>query len=183
MLTHDGTAAGRSVRDPASRTGRSISRLLLPSPLGPLLAEYGEDGVHALGFWPQGEHPPAGTRDAPAPDDVIGRTIATQLAEYFSGTRRAFDLPLAPSGTPFQQRVWQALAAIPFGEVRSYAQLADAAGCPGGARAVGQANARNPIPLIVPCHRVTAASGELGGFSAGLDRKRWLLRHEGAAVR
>jgi methylated-DNA-[protein]-cysteine S-methyltransferase len=173
----------QTLTESRATAGRSTMRLLLPSPLGPLLAEYGENGVRSLRFWPQGEHPPAGTRDEPAPGDALGRAIAGQLSEYFSGIRRSFDLPLAAAGTPFQQRVWEALAAIPFGAVRSYAQLAEAAGCPGGARAVGQANARNPIPLIVPCHRVTAASGKLGGFSAGLDRKRWLLRHEGAAVR
>jgi methylated-DNA-[protein]-cysteine S-methyltransferase len=182
MLTHHEQGRAR-LRSGAAAESRAPSRLLVSSPLGPILAEYGEDGVRSLRFWPQGEHPPAGTRDAPAPGDALGRTIAAQLAEYFAGTRSSFDLPLAAAGTPFQRRVWQALTTIPFGEVRSYAQLAEMSGCPGGARAVGQANARNPIPLVVPCHRVTAASGALGGFSAGLDRKRWLLRHEGAAVR
>ena len=182
MLTNHKRSSARA-RSRSVTGGRPTSRLLLHSPLGPILAEYAQEGVRSLRFWPQGAHPPAGTRDASAPGDALGRAIAAQLDEYFDGTRRSFDLPLAPGGTDFQRRVWEALATIPFGEVRSYAQLAEMAGCPGGARAVGQANARNPIPLVVPCHRVTAASGALGGFSAGLDRKRWLLRHEGVALR
>lgn len=154
-------------------------RLLISSPVGPLLAEYGSEGVRSLRFWPQGEHPPAGTRDEPAPDDSLGRQVVRELREYFAGERRDFTLPLAPSGTEFQQGVWAALRRIPFGDTRSYADLAREVGVPKGPRAVGQANGRNPIPVIVPCHRVLASGGKLGGYSSGLEVKRWLLRHEG----
>lgn len=163
-------------------------RLLLSSPVGPLLAEYDDAGVRSVRFWRQGEHPPAGTRDEPARGDILGRQLARELREYFSGARREFTLPLAPGGTEFQRRVWEALCRIPFGETRSYAQLAEALGRPGAARAVGQANRRNPLPILVPCHRVLAADGGLGGYlgeweGGGTALKRWLLEHEGAAPR
>jgi methylated-DNA-[protein]-cysteine S-methyltransferase len=103
---------------------------------------------------------------------------ARQLAEYFAGERRAFDLPLAPRGTAFQQRVWHALLAIPYGETRSYGELARAIGRPAAARAVGAANAKNPLAIVVPCHRVIGASGELTGYAGGMSAKRWLLAHE-----
>jgi len=104
--------------------------------------------------------------------------VAEQLAEYFAGERREFELPIAPRGTGFQERVWQALVAIRFGETRSYRELAQAIGRPAASRAVGTANAKNPISIIVPCHRVIAASGELTGYAGGLPAKRWLLDHE-----
>lgn len=103
---------------------------------------------------------------------------AAQLAAYFAGERRDFDLPLAPQGTPFQQRVWDALLAIPYGAVRSYGDVARAIGRPAASRAVGAANGRNPIAIIVPCHRVIGASGQLTGYGGGLPTKRWLLEHE-----
>jgi O-6-methylguanine DNA methyltransferase len=106
------------------------------------------------------------------------RAAAEQLDQYFAGARRRFDLPLDLPGTPFQQRVWQALSEIPFGETLSYGQLAARIGKPGAARAVGLANNRNPISIIVPCHRVIGADGSLTGYGGGLDRKRWLLAHE-----
>ncbi len=101
-----------------------------------------------------------------------------QIAAYFSGELRSFSLPLAPLGTPFQQRVWAALAQIPFGETRSYAQLARAIDRPSASRAVGRANATNPICLIVPCHRVIGSDGSLTGFAFGEALKRQLLAHE-----
>ena len=103
-----------------------------------------------------------------------------QLAEYFSGGRQAFDLPLAASGTDFQLRVWAALRTIPFGETRSYAELARQLGSAGAARAVGAANGRNPLSIIAPCHRVIGSSGALTGFAGGLDVKARLLSFEGA---
>ncbi len=103
-----------------------------------------------------------------------------QLREYFAGRRTAFDLPLAPRGTEFQRAVWREIAAIPFGETLSYAEVARRVGRPGAARAVGAATGRNPIPLVVPCHRVVGADGSLTGFGGGLETKRWLLAHEGA---
>lgn len=134
-------------------------------------------------FWPKGERPPAGTRDEPVPGDALGLQVVRELQQYFAGARRSFSLPLAWEGTPFQQRVWKALQEIPFGETRTYAQIAEEVGSPGGSRAVGQANRRNPIPVVVPCHRVIASGGGLGGYSgalsgAGIDTKHWLLQHE-----
>ena len=107
---------------------------------------------------------------------------ARQLKEYFAGKRREFDLPLRMEGTEFQQRVWRELTRIPFGETRSYGQLAKRLNNPNGSRAVGLANGRNPIAIIVPCHRVIGADGSLTGFGGGLDRKEWLLTHEGRPV-
>lgn len=103
---------------------------------------------------------------------------AAQLAEYFDGARRDFDVPLAPRGTGFQRLVWRELAKIPYGETRSYGELARALGRPAASRAVGAANGRNPISILVPCHRVIAGSGALTGYAGGLAAKRWLLEHE-----
>jgi methylated-DNA-[protein]-cysteine S-methyltransferase len=104
-----------------------------------------------------------------------------QLREYFAGRRRDFDLPLAPQGTPFSQSVWAALLKIPYGETRSYGDIARAAGSPKAFRAVGMANNRNPIAIVIPCHRVIGSDGTLVGYGSGLDKKRWLLALEGAA--
>ncbi len=106
------------------------------------------------------------------------RPVCDQLREYLAGTRTSFDLPLAPSGTPFQQRVWRALAEIPYGAVCGYGDLARHIGKPGAARAVGQANGANPLPIIIPCHRVIAADGSIGGYSSGVAIKRQLLALE-----
>ena len=103
-----------------------------------------------------------------------------ELLEYLAGARRDFDLPLAPQGTPFQQRVWAALREIPYGQTRSYRELALATGSPRGYRAVGMANHRNPIPILIPCHRVVGADGSLTGYAGGLELKRKLLELEGA---
>ena len=105
-----------------------------------------------------------------------------QLAEYFARERTSFDLPLDPTGTSFEQRVWRLLRDIPYGSTTSYGKLARQLGEPKDARAVGAANGKNPIPIIVPCHRVIGANGDLTGFGGGLDRKRWLLEHEGALL-
>ena len=105
-----------------------------------------------------------------------------QLADYFAGTRVTFELPLAPVGTAFQRRVWDALCTVPYGDTSTYSKVARALGDPQAVRAVGAANGRNPIGIIVPCHRVVGADGSLTGYAGGLDRKRWLLRHE-ATVR
>jgi methylated-DNA-[protein]-cysteine S-methyltransferase len=160
----------------------TLHRLLLASPVGPLLVEHDGRAVHALRFWEQGKHPPAGTRVEPTRDDALGWEIAKQLREYFAGTRRGFDLPLAPAGTDFQRRVWDALRTIPFGATCSYGDVAGRIGVPRGGQAVGQANRRNPIPLIVPCHRVLDGKGGIGGYmgaaAEGVSIKRWLLEHE-----
>ncbi len=104
--------------------------------------------------------------------------IGRQLSEYFEGTRRSFDLPLAPEGSDFQKRVWAELVRIPFGETISYSELAQRIGIPGSARAVGRANATNPIWLIVPCHRVVGANGSLTGYAGGLNLKKRMLMWE-----
>jgi methylated-DNA-[protein]-cysteine S-methyltransferase len=100
------------------------------------------------------------------------------LEEYFAGTRQDFDLELDPAGTDFQLRVWRVLRGIPYGQTRSYGQQAAELGEPGAARAVGAANGRNPLSIVVPCHRVVAASGALTGFAGGITTKAWLLDHE-----
>jgi methylated-DNA-[protein]-cysteine S-methyltransferase len=104
--------------------------------------------------------------------------VQQQLHQYFAYQRRTFELPLNPQGTAFQQQVWQQLQHIPFGQTISYGTLAQLIGQPNAARAVGAANGRNPISIIVPCHRVVATSGKLTGYAGGLDRKQWLLKHE-----
>ena len=101
-----------------------------------------------------------------------------ELNEYFAGTRKTFELPLAARGTVFQKRVWDALCRIPYGKTASYRDIAEAVGNPRGFRAVGNANGKNPLLIVVPCHRVIAADGSLGGYSAGLDIKKFLLEHE-----
>ncbi|WP_432695853.1 methylated-DNA--[protein]-cysteine S-methyltransferase [Marinobacterium sp. YM272] len=112
------------------------------------------------------------------PSDLLIEA-AHQLSEYFAGKRQSFDLPLAPAGTQFQQRVWQALQQIPYGETRSYGDLASIIGQPGAARAVGMANNRNPLSILIPCHRVIGANGALVGYGGGLTIKRKLLELEG----
>lgn len=111
-------------------------------------------------------------------DDAAFADVRGQLAEYFAGDRTSFDLVLAPRGNDFQVRVWRLLTAIPYGQTRSYGQLAVQLGDPGLARAVGSANGRNPISIVVPCHRVVGADGSLTGFAGGMDVKRRLLDHE-----
>jgi methylated-DNA-[protein]-cysteine S-methyltransferase len=151
------------------------------TPVGPLRLCFSERGLTALEF--DGE----GSSSAPEPDSLPSllqsfiEAAKRDLTAYFQGAPTDFaSLTLAPRGTPFQLRVWQELRRIPWGQTISYGELARRAGNPKASRAVGQANAVNPIPLIIPCHRVIAADGSLGGYSSGLDRKHWLLRHEGA---
>ena len=113
--------------------------------------------------------------------DAVLAACAAQLTDYFAGKRRHFELPLAARGTPFQQSVWDALADIPYGELRSYRDIARTIGNPAAVRAVGAANGRNPLPIVVPCHRVIGSNGTLTGFAGGLEVKRFLLELEGAA--
>jgi methylated-DNA-[protein]-cysteine S-methyltransferase len=135
-----------------------------------LYIEAGERGIRRVLF----AKPPEVRSDPDAAYPPI-REATRQLAEYFAGARRAFDLPLDLRGTPFQLRVWEALLRIPYGETRTYGQLAAQIGHPGAARAVGAANGANPVAIIVPCHRVVASGGGLGGYGGGLDRKEFLL--------
>ncbi len=105
-------------------------------------------------------------------------TCLRQLREYFEGQRREFEVKLAPEGTDFQKRVWAELLKVPYGATTNYGRIAESIGRPGAARAVGAANGRNPVSIIIPCHRVLGAGGELVGYGGGLWRKEWLLRHE-----
>jgi methylated-DNA-[protein]-cysteine S-methyltransferase len=153
-----------------------METLVMRSPVGSLVLC--ADGDRLVGV-----HLP----DRPAPAGPRGRSMvlqrtAEQLAEYFAGERREFDLPLAPVGTEFQVAVWRQLARIPFGVTCSYGELAREVGRPSASRAVGAANGRNPIAIILPCHRVIGASGELTGYGGGLPMKRWLLDHEHGCV-
>jgi methylated-DNA-[protein]-cysteine S-methyltransferase len=163
---------------------KSMRYVVTESPLGPLTVVADDAGLTGV-FFERHRHDP-GPRDdwRPADDETaasrIVRETARQLGEYFAGTRRTFDLPLAPRGTAFQQRVWERLRAIPFGATASYVEIARALGDPKATRAVGAANGRNPISIVVPCHRVIGADGALTGFGGGIERKRWLLAHEGA---
>ncbi|SEN00225.1 methylated-DNA--[protein]-cysteine S-methyltransferase [Halomonas caseinilytica] len=118
---------------------------------------------------------------APRPNEITERA-RQQLAEYFAGERREFDLPLAPEGTDFQQRVWEALTTIPYGQTRNYAEIAEQLRCKGGQRAVGAANGKNPIAIVVPCHRVIGSDGRLTGYAGGIGRKQWLLAHEAGEI-
>jgi len=150
------------------------------SPLGRLELE--SDGTALLRIRLPGERPrPADGRPRRSDPDAFTAVIA-QLDEYFAGTRRTFDLPLAPAGTPFQQRVWALLREIPWGQTISYAELARRSGNPAASRAVGAANGRNPLPIVVPCHRVIGSNGALTGYAGGLEAKRTLLAVEGIAV-
>ncbi len=113
---------------------------------------------------------------------ALTNEAATQLMEYFAGKRRTFSLPLAPKGTPFQKEVWQVLSSIPYGQTRSYADIAAQVGRPKAFRAVGMANNRNPIPIVIPCHRVVGSSGDMVGYAYGTKIKRYLLELEGIDV-
>jgi methylated-DNA-[protein]-cysteine S-methyltransferase len=153
------------------------------SPVGTLtLGADDDDRLARVAF---GEWSPSGRAAAivrvSEADGVIADTLQ-QLDEYFAGTRHEFDLPLAPRGTPFQLAVWNALLAIPYGETKSYAEIARSVGSPKAVRAVGQANGRNPIAIVVPCHRVIGSDQSLTGFGGGIERKQYLLGLEGSLL-
>lgn len=173
---------------------------IVETPLGPLFVGASAAGVHRIDFVREGRdeawlHTALDREAAAVAHADRGRTAgergsdpaqtseaARQLAAYFARTRASFELPLAPHGTAFQRAVWSELRAIPAGATRSYAQIAAAVGRPTAVRAVGQAVGRNPLSIVVPCHRVIGSDGSLTGYAGGLDRKRWLLAREGAAV-
>src|SRR5579864_2467062 len=162
----------------------------LATPVGPILVAETDDGVVAIHFEEGRRRRPADAglavgmrrrrRFDPAWRLVDEREIrlAAQLAEYFAGTRRTFEVRLAPQGTPFQRRVWEAVAAIPYGKTRSYGAIASEIGAPSAVRAVGAANGQNPWPIVVPCHRVIGSDGSLTGYGGGLPIKRALLDFE-----
>jgi methylated-DNA-[protein]-cysteine S-methyltransferase len=157
---------------------RSQSLGYCESPIG--LVEIGgtPDGITSLLFVERRRE--AGAADVPS-DALVEQAVA-QVREYFAGSRREFDLPLAPRGTEFQRLVWRQLLTVPFGRTASYGDIAEAIGKPRAVRAVGAANGQNPISIIVPCHRILGSDGRLVGYGGGLWRKEWLLKHEGGLL-
>ena len=158
----------------------------MPSPVGELTLTATDDGITGILFETNRHAKPRldewirVAEDDVRPAALALSAVRSQLEEYFAGARRDFDLPLSPQGTDFQRRVWLALREIPFGRTTSYIEIARRLGDTAAVRAVGAANGRNPLPIVVPCHRVIGADGSLVGFGGGMDRKRWLLHHEGA---
>jgi len=155
--------------------------LRFDTPLGPMVAIAAAGALEALDFTDARYARPIARDWREDPRSPLLRACARQLAEYFAGRRNAFELPMAPRGTPFQRRVWDEIARIPYGETVSYAELARRAGAPGAARAAGAATGRNPLAIVVPCHRVIGTSGALTGYAGGVDRKARLLALEGTA--
>ncbi|ABZ83539.1 6-o-methylguanine DNA methyltransferase [Heliomicrobium modesticaldum Ice1] len=146
------------------------------SPIGLIEIRGSEQGIWTISFAEEADG--HGQRQGTGRLPPCLQACARQLDEYFQGARQTFSLALAPRGTAFQRRVWDALAAIPFGESRSYRQIAEAVGNPKAVRAVGGANHNNPISIVIPCHRVIGSDGSLTGYAGGLWRKEWLLNHE-----
>jgi len=185
-------AVERTFGLPTSRVGGSaiLTSTWLPTPLGNMLAVAHDDGIVLLDFADRATLDPTlatlRARFAAERTDAVivpGEhrhltMLATELTNYFAGAGRMFTVPICPAGTDFERRAWDALRAIPFGQTRSYGQQAASMGDARAVRAVGRANGRNTINILIPCHRVIAASGDLTGYGGGLARKRWLLRHE-----
>jgi methylated-DNA-[protein]-cysteine S-methyltransferase len=159
----------------------TLRELVMDSPVGRLRLVADGDALVAVYMEDHAGAPELAASDGRG--DALLERARRQLAEWFAGERTVFDLPLRPGGTPFQLEVWRALAEIPFGETRTYGEIAARLGRPSAARAVGAANGRNPVSIVVPCHRVIGAGGALTGYAGGLERKRWLLGHERAARR
>ncbi|MGH2717274.1 MAG: methylated-DNA--[protein]-cysteine S-methyltransferase [Actinomycetota bacterium] len=155
-----------------------MSTTIVETPIGDLTVIASPAGLRYVLF--EGETPPPGAAEdaATAEGTAVAEAALAQLKEYFAGSRTSFDLPLDIPGTAFQQKAWRALATIPYGETISYAEQADRIGHPRATRAVGSANGRNPVPIVLPCHRVVASGGGLGGYGGGLDLKQRLLDHE-----
>lgn len=162
-----------------------LSRTTMDTPVGMLTLIASAKGLRAV-LWPDEREGrvPVGDTDGGGPDaDAVLETTVRQLREYFDGERTTFDVPLDPVGTEFQQQAWQVLRTIPYGITISYGEQAARLGDRNKSRAVGAANGRNPISIIVPCHRVVGSTGKLTGFAAGLDAKAWLLEHEQGPAR
>jgi methylated-DNA-[protein]-cysteine S-methyltransferase len=147
---------------------------VVETPIGPLRLVATEQALVAIEF--------DASPEPTSPPHPILDQAERELAEYFRGARRTFTVKLAPVGTAFQQRVWEALLRVPYGTVESYAAVARAIGSPAAVRAVGAANGRNPIPIIVPCHRIVGSNGDLTGYGGGMAKKQWLLGHEGGGL-
>ena len=160
----------------------------IQSPAGPLSFAVDEDGALMRLHFVESDHGLVMEEDLEdegytvVKDDARTASVREELAEYANGQRKTFEVPLSLSGSEWQKKVWMELTRIPFGETRSYGEIADALGHPGAARAVGSANARNVLPVVVPCHRVIAADGTLGGFNGGLHLKERLLEHENSVL-
>ncbi|HVJ31852.1 MAG TPA: methylated-DNA--[protein]-cysteine S-methyltransferase [Terriglobia bacterium] len=174
----------RAIRTASSGGGRLLRGGRIPSPFGPMTALVDEHGRLTRLAFPGEVESPRWRVDMNAIiwDDQAITLINRQIDAYFAGKRRDFDLPLAPQGTPFQQKMWAALQRIPFGSSLSYGAFAARLGFPRAARAIGAANGANPISLVIPCHRLIASSGALTGYAGGLDVKRGLLEFESAAA-
>jgi len=160
----------------------TVIHTTIDSPIGPLLLAASDDGLRTIEF-DAARHPVKREADWIDGDHPLLQRARQQLGEYFAGKRRSFDLPLDPRGTDFQRMTWQALTTIPYGETISYAELASRVQRPKAMRAVGSANGRNPLPVVVPCHRVIGADGSLTGFGGGLPTKQFLLELVGALPR
>ena len=154
----------------------------VPSPLGEIVLASDGDALSGAWFDGQRHQPPIGSAWQRRPDLPLLRHAAAELAEYFAGERIVFSVPLAPVGTPVQRDVWRAIASVPYGETIAYCELAARAGRPKSIRAAGAATGRNPLSIIVPCHRIVGADGALTGYAGGLARKRALLALEHAAI-
>jgi methylated-DNA-[protein]-cysteine S-methyltransferase len=158
----------------------NLRHTFIDSPVGRLRLVASDDALAGVHFPDLDPGDSGDVLEAAGKHPILARA-REQLAAYFAGELRVFDLPLAPEGTDFQRAVWRALTQVPFGVTWSYRAIALAVGRPTATRAVGAANGRNPISIIVPCHRVIGADGTLTGYGGGLPRKRWLLEHEGVA--
>lgn len=150
------------------------------SPHGPMLLVADGEALSGVYFDGQKYHPQVASQWRRDAHHATLRQTKSELAEYFGGERKRFDTALAPEGTPFQRSVWKAISSVGFGQTITYGELAARAGCPGSARAAGAATGRNPISIIVPCHRIVGSNGSLTGYAGGLDRKRALLALESA---
>ena len=148
------------------------------SPIGPLIVLASDDGILAIAFGSDRTEQAKTNLPRAADHPIINATVE-QLAMYFDGTLKVFDLPLDLRGTDFQKRVWELLLEIPFGETQTYGDIARALGNAGASQAVGAANGKNPVAIVVPCHRVIGASGHLTGYAGGMEKKQFLLIHEG----
>ena len=152
----------------------------MDTPLGPLRVAGTAQGLTEVGFM-EGERPPVQVPHGRKEREILSEA-QQQLQEYFEGRLRQFTLPVAPAGTPFQQRVWQELQKVPWGTTTSYGEIAKRIGQPTAVRAVGSANGRNPVAIVIPCHRVIGSDGSLTGYAGGLATKRRLLQLEGALL-
>lgn len=154
-----------------------MKEVVIDSPLGRLKLTAGPEALLKVSFTNES----ITDKSNSIKNDILDQTVR-QLEEYFAGERTTFDLPLSPAGTEFQQKVWKILRDIPFGQTTTYGSISEKLGDCNAVRAVGTANGQNPIPIIIPCHRVLGSGQKMTGYSGGIDRKRWLLKHEGALL-